>query len=76
MQWWMKIRRKMPGMPSNKPAQVKKVTPDTGEDAENPDAVDNDGEKTDDASGKDDIKPAGSEESNPDAKPAKDKQGK
>lgn len=32
------IRRKMPSMPSNKPPQVKKVTPDTGEDAENPDA--------------------------------------
>lgn len=32
------IRRKMPSMPSNKPPQVKKVTPNTGEDEENPDA--------------------------------------
>lgn len=32
------IRRKMPSMPSNKPPQVKKVTPDTGEDAENPES--------------------------------------
>ncbi len=30
------IRRKMPSMPSNKPPQVKKVTPDTGEEEGTP----------------------------------------
>ena len=31
------IRRKMPGMPSNKKPEIKKVTPDSAEDGETPD---------------------------------------
>ncbi|PKN23433.1 MAG: hypothetical protein CVU65_14100, partial [Deltaproteobacteria bacterium HGW-Deltaproteobacteria-22] len=32
------IRRKMPGMPSNKKPEIKKVTPETGDDGETPEA--------------------------------------
>ena len=40
------IRRKMPSMPSNKPPQVKKVTPNTGEDEDNSDAASGDNSTT------------------------------